>query len=97
MISIMVRIIKQVLNDKRSLAMIVVAPVFLLTLLYLLLGKNGYTPVVAIKGLPPVMVSALKSQNAIVVVDKDSEESDADFVKNGRATRRSPWRRTAST
>lgn len=85
MISIMVRIIRQVLNDKRSLAMIVVAPVFLLTLLFLLLGKNAYTPVVAIDGLPPVMLSALKSQNTIVVTPKDSEETDEDYLKNGRA------------
>ena len=85
MISIMVRIIKQVLNDKRSLAMIVVAPVFLLTLLFLLLGKNAYTPVVAIDGLPSVMVNALKSQNTISVAPKDSEETDEDYVKSGRA------------
>ncbi len=85
MISIMVRIIRQVLNDKRSLAMIVVAPVFLLTLLYLLLGKNAYTPVVAVDGLPPVMLSALKSQNTIAVVPKDSEETDEDYLRNGRA------------
>ncbi len=85
MTSIAIRIIRQVLNDKRSLALIVVAPVFLLTLLYLLLGKSAYAPVVATDGLPGMMAGVLKEQAGIEVVEKESSESAEDYIKGGRA------------
>ncbi len=85
MISIMIRIIKQMFHDKRSLTMIVIVPVFLLTLLYLLLGKNSYIPLVALDNLPTQIVSALENQSSIDVIIKDSDESDEDYIKNGHA------------
>lgn len=85
MISIMVRIIKQILHDKRSLAMIAIVPLFLLTLLYLLLTKSSYVPLVAIDGLPAPMTAALEEQSSITVITKDSAESMEDYLKNGKA------------
>ena len=85
MITVMIRIIKQVLNDKRSLALIVIAPVFLLTLLYLLLGESSYIPLVALDNIPAPFATALKEQSSINVIIKDSDESDEDFIKNGHA------------
>lgn len=85
MTSIAIRIIRQVWNDKRSLFLIVVVPVFLLTLLYLLLGKTVYTPVVATDGLPNMMLDVLKEQAGIEVVQKDESESAAELVKSGGA------------
>lgn len=43
-LSITKRIMKQTLNDKRSLGLIIFAPIFLMTLIYLLLGDSNYTP-----------------------------------------------------
>ncbi|MFA9465034.1 MAG: ABC transporter permease [Velocimicrobium sp.] len=43
-LSITKRIIIQMLNDKRSLALILLAPIFLMTLIYLLLGDSNYKP-----------------------------------------------------
>jgi ABC-2 type transport system permease protein len=82
--TIAVRIIRQVINDKRSLALMVVAPVFLLTLLYLLLGESAYTPVVATDNLPNMMTEAIKEQGGIEVVSKDEGESAEEFLKDGR-------------
>jgi ABC-2 type transport system permease protein len=83
--SIAIRIIRQVLNDKRSLALIVVAPIFLMTLLYLLLGKAAYTPIVATDGLPNMMLDVLKEQEGIEVVEKKGGIGAADFIKEGSA------------
>ncbi|NCB52615.1 MAG: ABC transporter permease [Clostridia bacterium] len=85
MTSIMLRIVKQILHDKRSLAMIIAVPLFLLTLLYLLLGKSTYIPVVAANNLPEQISEALKEQSAIEVIAKDSADSDEDYIKSGRA------------
>ena len=62
-----------------------IAPVFLLTLLYLLLGESSYTPVVALNSIPAPVAAALKEQSSINVIIKDSDESDEDFIKNGHA------------
>ncbi len=43
-ISITRRIIIQMVNDKRTLALIILAPIFLMTLIYLLLGESTYIP-----------------------------------------------------
>ncbi len=85
MTSIARRIIRQVLNDKRSLAMIVVAPIFLMTLLYLLLGQNAFTPVMATDGLPGMMTDALAAQEGIAVVEKSADETATEMIQNGEA------------
>lgn len=83
--SVMVRIMKQVLHDRRSLAMIVIAPIFLLTLLYLLLGNSSYVPAVAADGLPQKVVDALQEQSGIRIVAKESDESNEEMIRNGNA------------
>ena len=45
---IILRIIKQMGNDKRTLALILIAPVIILMLMYLLLGKNDYRPSISV-------------------------------------------------
>lgn len=85
MVSIIQRIIKQIFHDKRSLALILIVPLLLLTLMYLLLGKSNYIPTAAVYHLPEQMVSALSKQDTIHVVSKDSSESDETYIKNGKA------------
>ena len=46
------RIIVQLFNDKRSLALILVVPIFLITLIYFLLGDSDYNANIAESGLP---------------------------------------------
>ena len=83
--SIMIRIFKQIVHDRRSLALIIIAPIFLLTLLYLVLGSSSYVPVVAVDHLPEQMVAALEAQEEISVVAKDSSTSAEDEIKSGIA------------
>lgn len=48
MLAIAKRIMKQIIHDKRSLALIIVAPFILLTLIYFLLGESNYKPEIAL-------------------------------------------------
>ncbi|MEZ4358081.1 MAG: ABC transporter permease [Eubacteriales bacterium] len=85
MISIVSRILKQIFNDKRSLFLMVFVPIFLLTLLYFILGKSGYVPKVATVNLSPNLVAVLQEEDGITLTEKDSDESDVDYIKSGKA------------
>ncbi len=63
------RVIRQTINDKRSVMMILVAPLLILTLVYFLLGDSGYVPTVGIDqdATPASLVKALKTQDLKVI------------------------------
>lgn len=65
MSSIIVRILKQIRNDKRSLALLIIAPLFILTILYFILGDSDYTPTVASYQLPESFTEGI-SENMVV-------------------------------
>ncbi len=90
MLSIAKRIIKQILHDKRSLGLILIVPILLLTLLFLLLGKNSYVPTVAIdksqqNPIMIIMVSEFEKLNTINLIDMDTSFSDKQFVTDKKA------------
>ena len=63
------RVIRQIKGDKRTIAMIILAPMLILSLVYLLLGDIDYTPAIALdkSALPPMLVNALDEQGAVLV------------------------------
>lgn len=63
MISLMIRITRQIRKDHRSLALILLAPLLLLGLLYLLLGDPVYRPSITVAGLPAPLIQALNQQD----------------------------------
>ena len=65
-ISIVRRIIRQIFNDKRSLALILIVPVFLFTLIYLLLGDSDYQPQIAEYGISAPLVEKIEEQGVTV-------------------------------
>lgn len=83
--SIVKRIVKQMLHDKRSLGLMFIVPLLLLTLLYLLLGKSSYIPVVAIDNLPDKIVSVISENKDITVITKSDYESNEEYIKAGNA------------
>jgi ABC-2 type transport system permease protein len=70
------RIIRQTINDKRSMGLILIVPLFLFTLIYFLLGDSTYTPTIAIYGLPKQLVEELKNED-VKVIDYNLEEGKA--------------------
>jgi len=85
MINMARRIIKQIMRDKRSVGMMVVVPLFLLTLFYLLLSKSGYIPTVMTDGLTEPFLSALKESKAIKVVETNYSKPASEILKDGEA------------
>lgn len=85
MISVAKRIIRQVAGDKRSVMMIIFAPLLILTLLYFLLGDTSYKPTIAIyEGkLLPAMASILKAEDANIV-DIHEEVDSVRYLKDHR-------------
>lgn len=80
MMSLTKRVILQMLGDRRSVALILFAPLLVMTLIYLLLGNSNYVPTIAIdrEVLPAALVTALEDQEADIV---DVTLSDLDTVQ----------------
>jgi ABC-type multidrug transport system, permease component len=60
------RIIKQMINDKRSLALVLVVPIFLFTLLYFLLGDSDYKASITTNGIPTQLIEQLEAEDVTV-------------------------------
>jgi ABC-2 type transport system permease protein len=60
------RIVKQTVNDKRSLGLILVVPIFLFTLIFFLLGDSNYHASIAVNGMPDQFVERLEEQKVSV-------------------------------
>jgi ABC-2 type transport system permease protein len=86
MMHIAKRIIRQIFHDKRSLAMMIIMPLILISLLYLVLGKSDYVPKVALDGLPDTYVEALKDDTSLEIVDFQTDKSAEQFVREGLAS-----------
>lgn len=60
------RIIIQTVNDKRSLGLILLVPIFLFTLIYFLLGDSDYRATIAENGIPAQIVTKIEAQEVTV-------------------------------
>lgn len=85
MLSLTKRVIRQIIGDKRTVVLIVFAPILILTLLSLLLGNTSYRPTIAIQesNLPQQLVSALKSQDANII-NINNNTSDEQYLKENQ-------------
>lgn len=93
------RIIRQFLRDKRTLAMMIAAPLFILSLMYLVFNGGTYHPRLALVQVPPPLTAILQDQDARVTTYPSVEEAvqalkqrDADAViqMNGSGTAGAP-------
>lgn len=86
MMNLAKRVILQMKGDKRSVALILFAPLLVITLVYFLLGDSGYTPTIAIdkSNTPPVIVAVLNKQEA-VIVDISSKIDVTQYLKDKKA------------
>lgn len=85
------RIIKQTVNDKRSLGLILIVPIFLFTLFYFLLGDSGYKATIAENGMAAQLIEKIGAQEVTVESlsvtegreEVKSKEVDAFLYKEG--------------
>lgn len=86
MFSIIIRIVKQIKNDKRSLALVLVAPLLLISFIYLVFGSKDYQAKLATYNLNPVLLTFLATTNLDFIetdlnsVDEILQKTDADAV-----------------
>lgn len=78
---LVIRILHQMGNDKRTLALMIVAPILILFLLYLLLGEGSYVPRIAVSdNFPSVLLSELRKQNVDIYILPSEEVADSDAI-----------------
>ena len=79
----MLRILHQIKNDRRSIGLLIVAPIFILTLLYFLLGTTDYTPTIAVYNLPEPAITSLSESLQVTEITEpagDTEESVYKYI-----------------
>ncbi len=67
MIAIIIRITKQMLNDKRSLILVLFAPILIMTLSYFVFGESSYVPKIALINVPIPVVEILEAHNLEII------------------------------
>lgn len=82
MLSIVKRILVQIKNDKRSLGLLLFAPLLVLTLLYFILGNSNYVPQIATYDMSEKFTTELQ-QNAGVIELNEKPEAKDYLEKNG--------------
>jgi ABC-2 type transport system permease protein len=80
------RVVRQLRGDRRSLALILLAPLLIITLVYFLLGDSGYKPKVALNtgSAPSAVVSALGRQE-IEMIEISSDIDVTQLLKEKKA------------
>jgi len=73
MFSIIKRILAQIINDKRSLAILFVAPILIFTLLYFILGDSGYVPKITVYNVSDSVLTGLEKSADVEVTDSMPE------------------------
>lgn len=82
MLSVFKRILGQIRNDKRSLGLLVFAPILVLTLLYYILGSSNYIPKIAVFNMSEKFTTELE-ENAEVTVLEEKPDVKSYFENNG--------------
>lgn len=67
--AIVTRIIKQFARDKRTLALMIFAPLLILSLMYLVFSNDDYKPRLVVNNIPGAVINTLEDQGAIVIID----------------------------
>ncbi|WP_164667618.1 ABC transporter permease [Virgibacillus doumboii] len=75
--AIIKRIIQQFKRDKRSIALMMVAPLLVMTLLWLVLDMDQYEPTIAVTDIPAPMQDALEEQDATIL---ETDESHGEWA-----------------
>lgn len=80
------RVIRQMAGDKRTMALIIFAPLLILTLIYLLLGSSDYRPSIAVQEgqLPESIAAALKEQDADIINVTGTPSDWEEYLKENK-------------
>lgn len=76
MLSIIKRILGQMKNDKRSLGLLLFAPLLILTLLFFILGDSNYIPQIAVYDMNEKFVAELENHATVILETEKPEAAD---------------------
>jgi ABC-2 type transport system permease protein len=79
MLSIVKRILGQMKNDKRSLGLLLLAPLLVLTLLFFILSDSSYVPKLAVYDMSEKFVAEL--ENHATVIEETEKPEAADYLE----------------
>lgn len=80
MLSIVKRILGQMKNDKRSLGLLLFAPLLVLTLLFFILSDSSYVPKLAVYDMNEKFVAEL--ENHATVIEETEKPEAADYLED---------------
>ena len=66
--ALFLRILRQLKNDPHTLALMLVAPFLIMSLIYLLLGDSDYRPVIAVGDMPEAFTEQLRVDADVVSI-----------------------------
>lgn len=77
--AIILRILRQFRRDKRTLALIFIAPIFVLTLMNLVFNGSDYKPNIGVIHAPQALVQKMESEGAQIIQYTDTAEAEQDL------------------
>ncbi|MDZ7836311.1 MAG: ABC transporter permease [Alkalibacterium sp.] len=77
--ALIVRILRQFRRDKRTMALLILAPILVLSLLYLVFGDEDYTPRIGLVDIPQAMTERVDTSDAEVTVYENEEDALEDL------------------
>lgn len=77
--ALIIRILRQFRRDKRTMALLILAPILVLSLLYLVFGDEDYMPRIGLVDIPQAMTERVDFTDAEVTVYEDEEDALEDL------------------
>src|SRR3954454_863925 len=80
--AIVIRILRQFFHDKRTLMMMLVAPMLILFMMSLVFNGNTYVPKIGAVNVPAPLIQKLQDLNAeVTIYTAEAAQSDLDNVR----------------
>ncbi|NYF23910.1 ABC-2 type transport system permease protein [Sporosarcina sp. JAI121] len=74
-----IRILRQIVRDKRTMGLLIVAPILVLTMLHLVFNGEEYTPKIGFVDVPDTIVDQMDVDGAAITKYSDEKSAQADL------------------
>ncbi|RDW21104.1 ABC transporter permease [Oceanobacillus arenosus] len=75
-----IRILRQIIRDKRTLALLIFAPILVLTMLHLVFNGDDYVPKIGFVGLPEMITEQMELKDAVITEYSNEGEANKDLI-----------------
>ncbi|WP_342515323.1 ABC transporter permease [Sporosarcina sp. FSL K6-1522] len=75
------RILQQIVRDKRTMGLLIVAPILVLTMLHLVFNGGDYTPKIGFVGIPDTVMDQMNVDGATVTTYSDEKSAQVDLAE----------------